>query len=74
MQFTTKDRDQDITETNCAVSCKGAWWYSNCHRSNLNAMYLNGKHASYADGVNWGEWKGHYESLKTTEMKLRAGF
>ena len=37
-------------------------------------MYLNGKHASHADGVNWGEWKGHYESLKTTEMKLRAGF
>ena len=74
MQFTTKDRDQDITETNCAVSYKGAWWYSKCHYSNLNAMYLNGKHASPADGVNWVDWKGYYESLKTTEMKFRAKF
>ena len=74
MRFTTKDRDQDTYETNCAVRFKGAWWYSDCHSSNLNAMYLNGKHASRADGVNWGGWKGHFESLKTTQMKFRAKF
>ena len=74
MQFTTKDRDQDTYEANCAVIAKGAWWYKSCHASNLNAMYLNGKHPSYANGVNWEQWKGHYESLKTTEMKFRARF
>ena len=75
MRFTTKDRDQDTKEeANCAVYFKGAWWYRSCHSSNLNAMYLNGKHASPADGVNWAEWKGYYESLKTTEMKFRAKF
>ena len=74
MQFTTKDRDQDTFETNCAVNYKGAWWYSTCHASNLNGLYLNGKHTSHANGVNWYDWKGDYESLKTTEMKLRARF
>ena len=75
MRFSTKDRDHDPDlSRNCAVIYKGAWWYRSCHSSNLNAMYLNGKHTSFANGVNWGEWKGHYESLKTAEMKLRAGF
>ena len=73
-RFSTKDRDQDTFETNCAVNYKGAWWYSTCHGSNLNGLYLNGKHTSYANGVNWYDWKGHNESLKTTEMKLRARF
>ena len=72
MNFSTKDQDNDVHQTgNCAVSFKGAWWYRNCHNSNLNGKYLSGTHTSYADGVEWYQWKGHYYSLKTTEMKLR---
>ena len=72
MDFTTKDQDNDIHNTlNCAVSFKGAWWHRDCHQSNLNGKYLSGQHTSYADGVEWYQWKGHYYSLKTTEMKLR---
>ncbi|MBN3310184.1 MFAP4 protein, partial [Amia calva] len=26
---------------------------------------------SYANGVSWYHWKGHYYSLKTSEMKIR---
>lgn len=72
-RFTTFDFDQDVAGgANCAVVYRGAWWYTACHSSNLNGAYLNGPHASYADGVEWRTWTGYYESLKTTEMKVRA--
>ena len=71
MKFTTKDVDNDFSEKNCAETFKGAWWYNACHYSNLNGHYLAGRTRSYADGVNWYHFKGHYYSLKTSEMKVR---
>jgi len=71
MQFSTKDRDHDTYGTSCAVQFHGAWWYSNCHAANLNGKYLNGPHSSYANGVNWSSFKGYYNSLKKTEMKVK---
>ena len=72
MKFTTKDNDNDQKRGNCAKRFKGAWWYKTCHRSNLNGLYLNGTHASYAEGVNWASFRGHYYSLKRTEMKVKT--
>ena len=71
-RFTTLDVDQDVADwANCAQMFTGAWWYTNCHSSNLNGRYLNGPHESYADGIEWYTWTQHYESLTKTEMKVR---
>ncbi|XP_066568859.1 fibrinogen C domain-containing protein 1-like [Amia ocellicauda] len=71
MKFTTKDQDNDHSENNCASFYHGAWWYRNCHTSNLNGQYLKGHHTSYADGIEWSSWTGWQYSLKFSEMKIR---
>ena len=71
VKFTTNDQDNDNYGNNCAIQFKGAWWYSNCHHSNLNGLYLSGAHTTFADGVNWKAWKGYNYSLKISEMKLK---
>ena len=70
-EFSTRDQDNDANASNCAQVYKGAWWYKSCHYSNLNGQYLSGTHTTYADGVNWRQWKGYYYSLKVSEMKVR---
>ncbi|XP_053387776.1 microfibril-associated glycoprotein 4-like [Mercenaria mercenaria] len=65
--FSTKDRDNDKWANNCAQSFTGAWWYKDCHLSNLNGDYGN---KNFGKGINWYTWKGHYTSLKITEMKI----
>ena len=70
-RFTTYDNDNGVWGLNCAQSFSGAWWYSNCHASNLNGLYLNGHHSSYANGVNWASLEGYHYSFKTTVLKIR---
>ena len=73
MKFTTKDRDNDVSsDSNCAISIKGAWWYKACFSSNLNTPYYNDP-VSAPDwhGIIWYTWKGKKYSLKSTEMKVR---
>ena len=52
MQFSTKDRDNDIlTIGNCAQFHKRGWSYKHCLNSNLNGIYY--EHGLPTDG-NFG--------------------
>ena len=73
-QFSTKDNDNDDWDFSCAQTYKGAWWYKDCLGANLNGLYLNGSQPTYADGVNWKEFRGLEYSLKRTEMKVKTQF
>ncbi|GFT22623.1 techylectin-5A [Nephila pilipes] len=71
-KFSTKDQDNDSHQTeSCSQHYKGGWWYGSCHDANLNGLYLNGTHKTFADGINWDTFRGKYESLAMTEMKIR---
>uniref|UniRef100_A0A8D0C4U5 Fibrinogen C-terminal domain-containing protein n=1 Tax=Salvator merianae TaxID=96440 RepID=A0A8D0C4U5_SALMN len=69
--FSTRDRDSDTHSRNCAEMYKGGWWYTDCHYSNLNGLYLKGEHTSYANGINWSSGKGYHYSYKYVAMKIR---
>ncbi|XP_052097262.1 fibrinogen-like protein A [Mytilus californianus] len=40
MKFTTVDRDNDLSSTNCAME-RGPWWFKSCSRSALNYPLRN---------------------------------
>ena len=67
MKFTTKDNDNDLYSSNCAIVYSGAWWYKSCYDCNLNGLYNNDN----LDGIIWYHWKGWYYSLPYVEMKIR---
>ncbi len=70
--FSTYDHDVDENEGgNCARHVKAAWWYRHCFKSNLNGLYLSGNHSTNQYSLSWHTWKGHYYSLKRSELKIR---
>ncbi|XP_052895807.1 ficolin-2-like [Anopheles moucheti] len=71
MPFTTKDKDNDIFQLNCAQQNTGAWWYSDCHDSNLNGQYLNGSTVLYGKGMTWKTFREQGYSLKISIMLIR---
>ncbi|GFS04239.1 ficolin-1 [Elysia marginata] len=66
MQFSTRDRDNDIGSWHCAQRRDGAWWYNSCQRSNLNGRWQALDH----HGPRW-ELFTDTDPASFTEMKIR---
>ena len=72
-KFSTYDNDNGVNPTkNCAEKHHGAWWYKNCHETNLNGKYYHGDYsATDADGIVWYGVGGYWHSLKTVTMAIK---
>ena len=55
---------QDLSNTNCADSYQGGWWYSHCQHVNINGKYSLG--LTWYDSLE-NEWI----ALAKVEMKIR---
>ena len=67
MSFSTRDQDHDTHDSaHCAQKYTGAWWYADCHTSNLNGLYT-GSNEDDPKGMVWH----HRRVLKKSEMKIR---
>ncbi|RUS86049.1 hypothetical protein EGW08_006203 [Elysia chlorotica] len=66
--FTTKDKDNDESDSrNCASTFEGAWWYINCHDSNLNGKWMS---ITAHHGLMWRTLTDS-KSATFSEMKIR---
>ena len=72
MAFSTHDRDNDLSRSNCAQDWKGGWWYNDCIWSQLNGMYHHATTPREYEAVYWYTFTTGTRSLKFAEMKLRA--
>ena len=74
MDFSTKDRDNDRSNANCASDLEGGWWYRDCKESDLNGPY---RHPPFPTTdipphVRWNSWKSSsFYSMKRAKMSIR---
>ncbi|GFO13001.1 tenascin-r [Plakobranchus ocellatus] len=64
--FSTFDKDNDAHRNNCAKNYLGAWWYGQCHNSNLNGKWM----APDDTGPRWRILSDR-NHVSYSEMKIR---
>ncbi|XP_017884324.1 protein scabrous-like [Ceratina calcarata] len=67
MAFSTRDRDMDVSPSNCAQNYHGGWWFSRCQHANLNGKYSLGLTWYRSDTNRW-------MSIASSEMSIRRNF
>uniref|UniRef100_A0A2M4DJB2 Putative ficolin n=1 Tax=Anopheles darlingi TaxID=43151 RepID=A0A2M4DJB2_ANODA len=70
MKFSTPDRDNDPSATNCAENYQGGWWFTKCHYSFLNGLYRNVSGLS-EQIIAWNEFSDDYRGLRYSRMLIR---
>ncbi|XP_069139218.1 angiopoietin-related protein 1-like [Argopecten irradians] len=55
-QFSTYDRDNDITNRTCASFARGGFWYRNCYAINLNGIYMMDEGTDERRSMNWNHF------------------
>uniref|UniRef100_A0A2M4CVC8 Putative ficolin n=1 Tax=Anopheles darlingi TaxID=43151 RepID=A0A2M4CVC8_ANODA len=70
MKFSTTDRDNDPSATNCAENYQGGWWFTKCHYSFLNGLYRNVSGLS-EQIIAWNEFSDNYRGLRYSRMLIR---
>ncbi|XP_033761498.1 ficolin-2-like [Pecten maximus] len=70
--FSTRDRDDDDLDINCAIINQGGWWYMHCHRSNLNGPYRPSS-AQDSKAMSWLDFESGqgFAALKSSTMLIR---
>ncbi|CAC5396824.1 Angiopoietin-4,Angiopoietin-1,Ficolin-2,Tenascin-R,Tenascin,Fibrinogen C domain-containing protein 1-B,Fibrinogen C domain-containing protein 1 [Mytilus coruscus] len=69
MNFSTADRNQDMSDTqDCAELKRSGWWHRNCATGNVNGLYRPGEKGD--DVMHWRTLNGTY-SLSMTRMMIK---
>ncbi|KAL1457015.1 hypothetical protein WDU94_001693 [Cyamophila willieti] len=58
------DRDNDLSNSNCASNYEGGWWFSHCLHVNLNGKFNLGLTWFHADKNEW-------IAVASSQMKIR---
>ncbi|XP_069110163.1 ficolin-1-like [Argopecten irradians] len=71
-QFSTADKDNDVTVANCAADLNGGWWYNNCVVVNLNGRY-DPTAIDDPTAMCWFDFKSSkYNALNYSKMMIRS--
>ncbi|CAC5411743.1 Ficolin-2 [Mytilus coruscus] len=67
MMFTTRDRDNDISNDYCGNSKKSGWWHAGCTYANLNGGVYTDEFLETS--IHWKTWKE--TALKGTRIMIK---
>ncbi|KFB48571.1 AGAP012000-PA-like protein [Anopheles sinensis] len=67
--FSTRERDNDSVNRNCAAIYHGGWWFHRCMESFLNGRYYS-ESVNKRDGMVWKDFND-FETLRKTTMMIR---
>ncbi|XP_050082500.1 fibrinogen-like protein 1 [Anopheles aquasalis] len=70
MKFSTPERDNDKSTSNCAESYKSGWWFNSCGYVFLNGLYRNAKGSGKND-IAWYGFNEDSRGLFITRMMIR---